>query len=195
MFKKTKKTLLSTFLIIFILNITILFSLSMAPDVNAEDLNFKPQITIGDFDKDKEDGYIVAGNTGMIGTYIKSIYEYAIGIVGIVAAAVLMYGGFSYLMSGGSPDKISEAKSWIGASLSGLVLVMLSYLILSIINPKLIDFKINPIEPVDPVKKEDNTSDLIKCWCKGNINTTCTTTEPVDPTNWTESLQLPENCK
>jgi hypothetical protein len=163
MFKKIKKILLFSFLTIFLLNITVLFSFFIAPDANA--LDFKPQVTVGDFEKGDEKTII--GDTEMIGAYIKSIYEYAIGIAGIVAAAVLMYGGFSYLMSGGSADKISNAKSWIGAALSGLVLVMLSYLILSIINPNLVNFKISEIKKIDPLELSESSTGSGCCQYSG----------------------------
>lgn len=156
--KTFPKILTAIFVFLFIFQASAFLFINLAPDANASDIYFKPQVTIGEFDKDNTKGYLVKGDTGMIGAYIKSIYEYAIGIAGIMAAAVLMYGGFSYIMSGGSADKISEAKSWIGAALSGLVLVMLSYTILSIINPKLLDFKISPIEPVDPLKSSENST-------------------------------------
>lgn len=162
--KNFPKILTAIFVFLFIFQASAFLFINLIPNANASDLNFKPQVTVGEFDKDNTKGYLVKGDTGMIGAYIKSIYEYAIGIAGIVAAAVLMYGGFSYLMAGGSADKISEAKSWIGAALSGLVLVMLSYTILSIINPKLLDFKISPIEPVDTVATtSDSESDTICC--------------------------------
>ncbi|MDD5071324.1 MAG: pilin [Patescibacteria group bacterium] len=79
-----------------------------------------------------------------IGEYIGSIYNYAIGIVGILAAIVLMFGGVIWLTAGGSPERVKEAKAWIGASLSGLVLMLCSYMILYQINPDLV--KLNPLK-------------------------------------------------
>jgi hypothetical protein len=165
--KTFPKILTAIFVFLFIFQTSAFLFINLAPNANASDLNFKPQVTVGEFDKDNTKGYLVKGDTEMIGAYIKSIYEYAIGIAGIVAAAVLMYGGFSYLMSGGSADKISNAKSWIGAALSGLVLVMLSYTILSIINPKLLDFKISPIEEVDPLELSESSTSSGCCQYSG----------------------------
>lgn len=76
-----------------------------------------------------------------IGEYIAAIYKYAIGIVGILAAIVLMIGGVMWIIAGGNPTTIGEAKSWIGASLTGLILALCSYLILYQINPALVNFK------------------------------------------------------
>jgi len=89
-----------------------------------------------------------------IGEYIGGIYNYAIGIVGILAAVVLMFGGVIWLTAGGSPEKVKEAKSWIGASLSGLVLMLCSYMILYQINPDLV--KLNPLK-IKLVEKKEAT--------------------------------------
>jgi len=78
-----------------------------------------------------------------IGEYIAGIYKYAIGIVGILAAVVLMIGGVIWITAGGSATMISEAKAWIGASLSGLVIALCSYTILYYVNPSLVNF--NPL--------------------------------------------------
>ena len=82
-------------------------------------------------------------NIPWIGEYIAGVYKYAIGIVGILAAVVLMIGGVLWIVAGGSATMIGEAKAWIGASLTGLVIALCSYLILYQINPALTVF--NPL--------------------------------------------------
>ena len=79
-------------------------------------------------------------NIPWIGEYIAGVYKYAIGIVGILAAVVLMVGGVLWIIAGGSATMIGEAKAWIGASLTGLVIALCSYLILFQINPALTVF-------------------------------------------------------
>ncbi|MFH0956172.1 MAG: hypothetical protein V1801_03125, partial [Candidatus Falkowbacteria bacterium] len=46
-----------------------------------------------------------------IGEYIAGVYKYAIGIVGILAAVVLMIGGVLWIVAGGSATMIGEAKA------------------------------------------------------------------------------------
>ncbi|MCD4761638.1 hypothetical protein K8R32_01640, partial [bacterium] len=94
----------------------------------------KPQVTIGD---------IKAGTEKSIGIeeYIAEIYKYAIGAVGILATVVMMIGGIVWITAGGNAAKIGEAKAWIGAALSGLVLMLTSYMILNIVNPDLVKLK------------------------------------------------------
>jgi hypothetical protein len=90
-----------------------------------------------------------------IGEYVAGIYKYAIGIVGILAAVVLMIGGVMWIVAGGNATMIGEAKSWIGASLTGLVIALCSYLILYQINPALTVF--NPLQ-ITQVKKIETAS-------------------------------------
>jgi len=78
------------------------------------------------------------GDTSQLAGYIKQIYNYAIGAVAILAAIMLMVGGLMWIVSGGNTNTVGEAKTIIGASLSGLVLVMTSYLILYQVNPSLV---------------------------------------------------------
>lgn len=83
-----------------------------------------------------------------IGEYIAGIYKYAIGIVGILATVVMMMGGIMWIVAGGNATRVGEAKAWIGASLTGLVLALTSYTILYQINPKLTQFKPIKVETV-----------------------------------------------
>ncbi|NTU99318.1 hypothetical protein HGA64_04945 [Candidatus Falkowbacteria bacterium] len=73
-----------------------------------------------------------------IGEYIASVYNYGIAIAGIVAAIVLMFGGLIWLTAGGNSNQIGDAKNWIGASITGILLAMTSYIIMQQINPDLI---------------------------------------------------------
>ncbi len=76
-----------------------------------------------------------------IGAYINSIYKYGIGVVGILATIVIMIGGLIWITSMGNAARVSSAKDWIGAALTGLALAMFSYTLLWIINPDLVTFK------------------------------------------------------
>ncbi len=76
-----------------------------------------------------------------IGEYIAGVYKYAIGIVGILAAVMLMVGGIIWITAGGSATQVGNAKSYIAASLTGLVIALCSYLILYQINPALTIFQ------------------------------------------------------
>jgi hypothetical protein len=81
------------------------------------------------------------GSTAPIAQYVKAIYTYAVGAVGIVAAVVLMVGGIMWITAGGNASSVSEAKAMITASLTGLVLAFTSYLLLSQVSPSLVDLQ------------------------------------------------------
>lgn len=90
-------------------------------------------------DIDNEGNYVCP--IPWIGQYITAIYNYGIGIAGILAAIVLMAGGVLWLISGGDSSKITQAKELIGGSITGLIVLMTSYVLLIQINPDLVNFK------------------------------------------------------
>ncbi len=73
-----------------------------------------------------------------IGEYIKWLYNYSIGIIGLLALLAIMIGGLYWIMAGGNASRVSEAKSWISAAISGLALALTSYLLLFTINSNLV---------------------------------------------------------
>jgi len=121
------------------LSVVIVFACSLALACTAlpaaaNEVKFSPQVSIGDFQEDA--AQTVEPDT--LGRYIHEIYKYAIGIVGVVSAVVIMFGGVMWIMAGGNASKIDDAKTWIGAALIGLVLALFSYTILKTVNPDLV---------------------------------------------------------
>lgn len=64
-------------------------------------------------------------------------YYFVISISGIAAFVMLVWGGFTWLTSAGSPAKITDAKDRIYSAFLGLLLILASYLIIQVINPEL----------------------------------------------------------
>jgi len=64
-------------------------------------------------------------------------YYFIVGIAGLSVFVMLVWGGFSWLTSAGSPTKISDAKDKISSAFLGLLIILGSYLILRLINPEL----------------------------------------------------------
>jgi hypothetical protein len=110
--------------------------------VAAEDSNNDPtynlQVDIPGMNK----GINVSEPETAIGGYISAIYNYAIGVVGILAALVIMIGGLIWLTAGGNTNRIEKAKSWITGALTGLVIALASYAILYTVNPDLVNLQI-----------------------------------------------------
>ncbi|MAF20591.1 MAG: hypothetical protein CMI55_02830 [Parcubacteria group bacterium] len=75
-----------------------------------------------------------------LATYIRGIYLFGIGLVGVAALVYLTIGGLIYMTSDtiGSKEK---AKEYIWGAISGLILALAAYLILYTINPNLVKLK------------------------------------------------------
>lgn len=107
-------------------------------------------------------------NIPWIGQYIAGIYDYALAIVGILAAIVLMAGGLMWLISAGDASKITQAKELIIGSISGLIILIASYALLVTINPDLVNLKgvnVASIKRVDvePVSYDGNPNNSRVC--------------------------------
>ncbi len=117
-----------TFLILTILFLNLLFIspvLAQAPNGN-----YVPLVSIPGIDP----------NAGIL-TYLSGLYNFLISIVGILAMAVIIYGGMRYLTSAGNPSSVEEAKDAITSAVIGLILALTSWVILSTINPDILVLK------------------------------------------------------
>ena len=143
MLKKIPKIITTIFLVVFLFQLIGFIFILTTPKISQAIEAPKLQVPIGEeFSKVNADDETIS--VPWIGEYISAVYKYAVGIVGILATVVMMFGGVLWITAGGNQERISNAKSWITASLTGLVLVLCSYLILSTVNPDLTRFK--PIE-------------------------------------------------
>ena len=193
MLKHFPKILIIFFLTIFIfqlISLIFLFALPVASQAAAA--TFKPQVEIPGMKEefgatDKTGGYAIPGSTASIAKYVRVIYKYAIGIVGILAAVVLMIGGVMWIVAGGSATRIGEAKAWIGASLTGLVIALMSYLILATINPALVDLKTTTVKTVE----ETTTNGQTLC---NNGQGLCYTVCPESPNESWKEVNAPGEC-
>ena len=137
---------------IFVLNF-LFVSAAWAADLQPPDLkiqiggtalNFKPVSSCGD------NSYCI----GWIGQYIGVVYRYGVGLAAVLAAVMIMVGGFLWLSSAGNPSQITKGKEFILSALTGLVLALFSFIILQTINPRLV-----ALEPVQ-VKKPPKITDI-----------------------------------
>jgi len=80
--------------------------------------------------------------------YLRALYNLFIGVVGILAVIMIMAGGFQWLLAAGNTQRISGAKTTIISAIMGLVLALMSYTMLSLINPKLTILQLRGIKKV-----------------------------------------------
>lgn len=83
-----------------------------------------------------------AGSSPTLIEYIKGLYLFALGLVGVAALISLVIGGFIYMLSDSITSK-EMAKQYIWGALSGLILALAAYLILYIINPDLVNWSLS----------------------------------------------------
>lgn len=123
-------------------------SLSLTPVALAasKEVNFKPSVEV----PGGPEGKITGKSTGQ---FVIAIYNYALSIVAVVATMVLMMGGARWIMAMGNAEQIGRAKTMIGAALSGLLLAMVSWLIMSTISKQFVNFRDLDVKPVTIPKK------------------------------------------
>ncbi|MBU1131882.1 hypothetical protein KKC32_01330 [Patescibacteria group bacterium] len=94
---------------------------------------------------------VAAGETVSIpylADYLIAVYNYGVGFAAIVAVLALMIGGILYLTAGPLPSNVAQAKKIMFGAVTGLVLLLGSYMILNIINPNLTKLKALQIETI-----------------------------------------------
>jgi FtsH-binding integral membrane protein len=74
------------------------------------------------------------------GTYIQTVLEAIIGLAGIIAAALIVFGAYSLITSSGEPENIAKAQKMITNALIGLVIAAIAFLIVNFV----IDFVPQP---------------------------------------------------
>lgn len=70
---------------------------------------------------------------------VASIIRIALGFLGIVALAIVIYAGWLWMTAAGNADKIEKAKKILIGALIGLVIILSSFAIVSFILNKLVD--------------------------------------------------------
>ncbi|MBI4407394.1 MAG: hypothetical protein HY565_02735 [Candidatus Kerfeldbacteria bacterium] len=94
--------------------------------------------------------------------YINAVYRFALGIVGIIAVVLIMFGGLRWMSAAGNESIVTEAKEIVTSAVIGLVIALLSYVILAFINPKILNFGFSPAK----IDINDNGTDFWKIdWC------------------------------
>lgn len=79
---------------------------------------------------------LVPENTDDVGSFIVlaiNISQYILGIVGSLTLLMFIVGGFQFMTSTGSPEKVSKAKKTITAAIVGLLIVFSSWLIINFV--------------------------------------------------------------
>ncbi|MEI7452399.1 MAG: pilin [Candidatus Falkowbacteria bacterium] len=168
---KTKQKIFAlTIALFFCLNLTTLVNIGHAQTNDPGKKPFVPlnpidklNVSIPGIDKLSEqyvascsvDGASTQCSLPYIAIYIRAIFGYSMGIIGILSAISIMFGGIIYMTSAGNATRINTAKSWINGSVVGLIIGLSCYALLIQINPDLVGLKAINIGIVE--KQEDGT--------------------------------------
>lgn len=90
--------------------------------------------------------------------YLPSLFRMMIGLAGILAVVMIIFGGIKYMSTDAWSEK-NEAQKTINNALGGLLLAISSWLILYTINPRLIEINLNP-EKQDVCNEEGVCNEL-----------------------------------
>jgi cysteine-rich repeat protein len=75
------------------------------------------------------------------------IIRVALGFLGIVALAIILYGGFVWMTAGGNEERISKAKKILVNGVIGLVIIIMAFSITSFIINRLLEATRAPVGP------------------------------------------------
>lgn len=72
-------------------------------------------------------------NLTSLGSIISAVVPYLFGIAGFLLLLYLIFGGFSYMMSGGDPKAAESAKQRITNAIIGFVIIFVAYWLVQIL--------------------------------------------------------------
>jgi len=79
----------------------------------------------------------IGGSLGLGSADLKqtvlNIITFVLGLLGLIAVIMILYGGFTWLTAGGNEDKIGSAKKIISAAIVGLIVILLSWAIVNFV--------------------------------------------------------------
>ena len=74
-----------------------------------------------------------------IRTTISSIINVALGLLGIVAVVIVLWGGFRWMTAGGNEEKVGEARKIIFSGVIGLAIILSAFAIATFVLKQLAD--------------------------------------------------------
>jgi hypothetical protein len=78
---------------------------------------------------DQNIGTTLSLGTADLKSTIINIIQWVLGLLGLIAVIMILYGGFMWMTAGGNEDKVSTAKKIISAAVIGLIVVLLAWAI------------------------------------------------------------------
>ncbi|MDP3402420.1 MAG: pilin, partial [bacterium] len=95
------------------------------------------------------------GNSFSLDSFLNGLYRISIGIAAVVAVLQIMRAGIMYMGSDSGFAEKKEAKNLIALSIGGLILVLSPVVVFSVINPEILNLKIENIEKLKPIESAE----------------------------------------
>jgi len=74
------------------------------------------------------------GGINTLGDLVNRIVQFLIPLAAVILLLVFIWGGYDYMVSQGSPEKVKGAQAKLTTGIIGLVLLLLSYAIVKLIS-------------------------------------------------------------
>lgn len=95
------------------------------------------------------------------GDFIKWIYQYGIQVAAVLAVIMIIVAGIQWATSAGSSERVSSARKRIGGALMGLFLALLSYMLLNLINPYMVNLRMPQVWKINTLGLTPPYCDMI----------------------------------
>jgi len=93
---------------------------------------FLPQLVSAAVTIENVGGTLGLGSADLKQTII-NVVSFVLGLLGLIAAIMIIYGGFVWLTAGGNEDKVDNAKKIISSAATGLVIILIAWAIVNFV--------------------------------------------------------------
>lgn len=156
----SQQTIISRILLLLALSVGFSFAIpSFASSTELLTPTLQVDIPTVTFSDGTIEGDVIKVN--YLGDYIAGIYKYLLGISTTIAIVMIMVSGLQWSLGGQSPEAIGKAKTRIKNSVTGLVLLLCTYLILVTVNPQLIKLQFPELRNIENVGLYESEDDAI----------------------------------
>lgn len=70
---------------------------------------------------------------GGVNQVVINVIQWLLGLLGLVAVIMIIFGGFTWMTAGGNEERIEKAKKILKASIIGLIIILLAWAIVTFI--------------------------------------------------------------
>jgi hypothetical protein len=114
------------------------------------------------------------GGTGILYQCINQIYKFAIVTASVMGVFFIVIAGYVYMSADGNKESVDKAKDILVSTITSLVILLAGYILLNALNPDLIQFHGNTLQPVNFTSPA--TSNPLGTTVIGTVPAGCTTT-------------------